>query len=76
MMGNLSYSAKGAQSAPSNPHQSQKHRKTSRGINEHLLAEVTLPVQRMAMKHQVKQSECVCMNMKRMVQLKLAYNIF
>jgi hypothetical protein len=30
----------------------------------------------MAMEHQVKQSECVCMNMKRMVQLKLAYNIF
>ncbi len=30
----------------------------------------------MAMEHQVKQSECVCMNMKRMVQPKLAYNIF
>jgi hypothetical protein len=28
------------------------------------------------MEHQVKQSECVCMNMKRMVQPKLAYNIF
>jgi hypothetical protein len=27
------------------------------------------------MEHQVKQSECVCMNMKRMVQPKLAFNI-
>jgi hypothetical protein len=51
MMGNLSYSAKGAQSAPSNPHQSQKHRKTSRGINEHLVVERMFNHQ-MVMEHQ------------------------